>query len=152
MLFLFINIGIIIFVSFILKKIAIIFIPIYLRCCKIPKRYSSNSSDYVNIVKTTSTQQKMLENDRMETGSTEVTSILWRNNTKKPTWKTRPYFVDFKIESTSKFPRRIDVIISMWIRLSKLMKFWQTFHLEFWRQIDGESTKMCPLGSTKMFV
>ena len=57
--FLFINIGIIIFVSVILKKIKIIFIPIYLRCCKIPKGYSSNSSnisDNVNIVEITSTQ------------------------------------------------------------------------------------------------
>ena len=47
------DIGIIIFVSFILKKIKIIFIYIYLSCCKIPKGYRSNSSiisDYVNIV------------------------------------------------------------------------------------------------------
>ena len=44
-LFLFINIGIIIFVSVILKKMEIIFSHIYLRCCKIPKEYSSNSSN-----------------------------------------------------------------------------------------------------------
>ena len=53
------QIDIIIFVSVILKKIKIILIPIYLRCCKIPKAYSSNSSnisDYVNIVEITSTQ------------------------------------------------------------------------------------------------
>ena len=59
MLFLLINIGIIVFVSVIFKKIKIIAIPIYLRCCKIPKVYSSNSSninDYVNIVEITSTQ------------------------------------------------------------------------------------------------
>ena len=57
--FLSIDIGIIIFVSFILKKIKIIFIPIYLRCYKIPKRYissSSNSSDNVSIVEITLTQ------------------------------------------------------------------------------------------------
>ena len=57
LLFLFINIGIITFVSVILNKIKIIFTPIYLRCCKIPKGYSSNSSninDYVNIVEITS--------------------------------------------------------------------------------------------------
>ena len=47
------------FVSVILKEIEIIFIPIYLRCFKIPKGHSSNSSnssDYVNIVEITSTQ------------------------------------------------------------------------------------------------
>ena len=45
--------DIISFVSVILKKIKKIFIHIYLRCCKLPKSYSSNSSnisDYVNIV------------------------------------------------------------------------------------------------------
>ena len=36
------------------------------------------------------------------------------------------------------FPRRIDVIISTWIRLSKLMKSRRTFHVEFRRWIDGE--------------
>ena len=46
------GIGIIIFVSVILKKMKIIFIHIYLRCCEIPKGYSSNSSnisDYIII-------------------------------------------------------------------------------------------------------
>ena len=55
----FVNIGIIILVTVILKKIKIIFIPIYWRCCKIPKRYSSNSSnssDYVNTVESISIQ------------------------------------------------------------------------------------------------
>ena len=59
MSFLYINIGIIVFVSVILKKLKIIFIPIYLRCCKIPEEYSSNSSnisDNVNIVEIISTQ------------------------------------------------------------------------------------------------
>ena len=51
-----------------------------------------------------------------------------------------------KVESTSKFPRQVDVIISTWIRLSKSMKFRRTFHVEFRRRIDDESTKMCPLG------
>ena len=83
-------IGIIISVSVILKKIKFIVIPIYLHSCNIPKGHRSNSfkiSDYVNIVKITATQyytrivqnrfpeQKMLENDRMETASTDVTSI-----------------------------------------------------------------------------
>ena len=55
-LILFINIGIINFVSVILKKIKFIAIPIYLHCCKIPEGYSSNISDYVNIVEITSSQ------------------------------------------------------------------------------------------------
>ena len=46
----------------------------------------------------------------------------------------------------SKFPRQIDVTISTWIRLSKPMKSRRTSHVEFQRQIDWESTKMCPLG------
>ena len=53
------NIGIIIFVSVILKKIKITVISIYLRCYKIPKGYSSNSSnisDYGNIIETALTQ------------------------------------------------------------------------------------------------
>ena len=68
----------------------------YLHCCKIPKGYISNSShisDYVNIVEITSTQprfaynrfpkQKILGNDRMETVSTEVTSVRCRNKHRK---------------------------------------------------------------------
>ena len=38
----------------------------------------------------------MLENDRMETASTEATSIPRRNDTEKSTWKTHRYFVDFE--------------------------------------------------------
>ena len=38
----------------------------------------------------------MLENDTMETASTEVTSIRRRNNVEKSTWKTHRYFVDFE--------------------------------------------------------
>ena len=52
------------------------------------------------------------------------------------------------ILSILKFPRRIDVIISTWIRLSKSMSFRRTFHVEFGRRIDGESTRMCPLGKS----
>ena len=63
----------------------------------------------------------MLGNNTMETANTEVKSIQRRNNVEKSTWKTHRYFVDFKVESTSKFPRRIDVIISTSIRLSKSM-------------------------------
>ena len=136
-----------IFVSVILKKIKIIFFHIlYLRCCKIPKWCISNSSninDYVNIVQITPTQsrfawnrlpeQKMLENDRIQTVSTEVTSIRRQNDIEKTTGKTIHILSILKVESTSKFPRRIDVIISTWIRLSKSMKSRRTFHVEFRR-------------------
>ena len=57
-LFLLINIGIIIFVSVILRKMKIISVHYYLCWCKIPKGNSSNSSnisDYVNIVENMST-------------------------------------------------------------------------------------------------
>ena len=77
----------------------------------------------------------------METVSTAVTSIRRRNDIEKYTWRTHQYF-----ESTMKFPRRIDVIISTWIRLSKSNKLRRTFHVKFRHRIDGESTKMCPLG------
>ena len=50
------------------------------------------------------------------------------------------------VESTSKFPRRIDVTISTWIHLAKSMSFRRTFHVVFGRRIEGESTRMCPLG------
>ena len=48
-----------IFLSVIFKKIPIIFSHNYLRCCKIPKGYISNSSnisDFVNIVEIKLTQ------------------------------------------------------------------------------------------------
>ena len=38
----------------------------------------------------------MLGNDRMETASTEVTSIWRRNDIEKSTWRTHRYFVDFE--------------------------------------------------------
>ena len=88
----------------------------------------------------------MLGNDRMETANTEVTSIRRRNDTENPRGELIDILSILKVESTSKFPRRIDVIISTWIRLSKSMKSRLTFHVEFRRRIDGESTKMCPLG------
>ena len=102
-------IDIIISVSVILKKIKFIVISISLHCCNIPKGYSSSSSkisDYVNIVEIIATQhyarivqnrfpdQKMLENDRMETVSTEV-SRFDVEMTEKSTWRTHRYFVDF---------------------------------------------------------
>ena len=83
----------------------------FLCCCKILKGYISNSSnvsDYVNIVEVTSTQhytrfaqnrlpeQKVIGKDRMETESTEATSIRRRNYIEKSTQKTQRYFVDFE--------------------------------------------------------
>ena len=47
----------------------------------------------------------MLENDRMETASTEVTSIRRRNDIGKSMWRTHQYFADFE--------SRIHVEISM---------------------------------------
>ena len=119
------------------------------------QEYSSVISNYVNIAEIASTQhhirlaynkfprQKMLGNDRMETASGAVTSIWLRNDIEKSTWRIYWYFIDFH---TSKFPSRIDIIISTWIRLSKSMKPRRTFYVEFWHWINGESTKMCPLG------
>ena len=84
--------------------------------------------------------------------------IEWKQRVQKSrrfdverTWKNpRRELIDIssilKVESKSKFPRRIDVIISTWIRLLKSMSFRRTFHVEFRRRIDGESTRMCPLG------
>ena len=43
-----------------------------------------------------------------------------------------------KVESTSRFPQRFDVIISMWIRPLKSMKSRQTFHVEFRWPIDED--------------
>ena len=74
----------------------------------------------------------------METVITEVKSIRGRNDIEISKWRTHRYSSILKVESTSKFPRRIDVIISKWIRLSKSMKFWWTFHVEFRRWIDKD--------------
>ena len=72
---------------------------------KITTGYSSNSSnisDYVNIVEITWTQhyrfpeQKMLGNDTMETGITEVMPIRRRNDIEKSTWRSDRYFADFE--------------------------------------------------------
>ena len=83
----------------------------------------------------------------METASIEATAIRSRNNKEKSTWRIIDVLSILKVESTSKFPRWIDVIISTWIiRLSNSMKSRQTFNVEFRRRINDESTKMCPLG------
>ena len=38
----------------------------------------------------------MLENDRMKTAGTEVTSIWRRKDIEKSTWRTHRYFLDFE--------------------------------------------------------
>ena len=38
----------------------------------------------------------MLENDRIETASTEVMSIRRQNDIEKSTWRTHRYFIDFE--------------------------------------------------------
>ena len=71
----------------------------------------------------------MLENDRMETVSTEVTSIWRQNDIEKPTSRTHQYFVDFESQihveiSTSSWcqnfhvdlPFKIDVISANFLR------------------------------------
>ena len=86
----------------------------------------------------------MLGNDRMETASTEVTSIRHRNNMEKSTWRIHQYYADFE--------SRIHVEISTWIRLSKPMKSRRTSHVEFQQQIDEESAKMCALGCRPLYL
>ena len=84
----------------------------------------------------------MLGNDRMETATTEVTSIRCRNDIENPRGKLIDVLWIVKAECTSKFPRQIDVIIS-----TNLLETWRTSHVEFGRQMDDESTKKCPLES-----
>ena len=60
----------------------------------------------------------MLENDAMETASTEVMSIRHRNDIEKSTGELIDISSILKVESTSKLPRGIDVITSTWICLS----------------------------------
>ena len=73
----------------------------------------------------------MLGNYRMEIASTEVKSSRRRNNIEKSRGKLFDILSIFKVESTSKFPRRSDAIISTWIHLSKSMKSRRTFPVEF---------------------
>ena len=74
----------------------------------------------------------------METASTQVTSIQRRNDIEKSTWKLIEISSILKVESTWKFPRRIDVIISTWIHLSKSMKFRQTVEMSNRWRIDED--------------
>ena len=86
---------------------------------------------------------KMLRNDRMETASIEDSTSKWRRKIHVESssifyrfWKSNPRR-KFHVESMS---------FSTWICLVKSMKYRQTFHGEFLPRIDGELTKMCPVG------
>ena len=61
----------------------------------------------------------MLENNKMATTSTEVTSIQRRNKVESSRGEIIDISSILKVECRLKFPRRIDVIISTWTRLSK---------------------------------
>ena len=80
----------------------------------------------------------MLENNRMETTHTEVTSIQRRNNIEKSTWRTHQYFVDFESRihveiSTSNrchnfhvdSPLKIDEISTNFLRRISTSNRWQ---------------------------
>ena len=104
--FLFINIGIIIFVCVVLKKIKITLFLFTGIVSKITKEYSPNSSsssyvnDYVNIVEITSTQYytRIEYVRKLYNRNTEYRNYVdstW-SDMKKSTWRTHRYFVDFE--------------------------------------------------------
>ena len=66
----------------------------------------------------------------------------FKTTQKRPRGKLVDILSILKVEFTSEFPHRINVIISMSIHLSNLMK---SLKVEFRSRIDGESTKMYPL-------
>ena len=123
-----------------------IFIHIYLRCCKIPKEYGSNSSsisNYVNIFEITSTQHytnllrigSQLRKCEETRDWKQQAHQLCRFNAEKSTCgKLIDISSILKVKSTLKFPRPVDVIISTWICLSKSIKFQWIFRVEFLQQ------------------
>ena len=134
-LFLFVNNGIIIFVSVILKKTKIIFIYFICVVAKFPE-------DKVPIVLISVITSRSLT----ETASTAVTSIRRRNDIEKSTWRTHQYFVDLESRihdeiSTSNRCHNFHVDSP-----SKSIKLRRTFHVKFRYWMDGESTKICTLG------
>ena len=88
----------------------------------------------------------------METVATaEVTSIRRRKDIEKSTWRTYQYFVDFESgiqveRSTSNWCHNFRMNSPF-----KIDEISRTFHGEIRRQVDGESTKMCPLGGLLNF-
>ena len=65
---------------------------------------------------------------------------------KKPQGELIDISAILKVESTSSYPRRIDIIFSAWIRPSLSMKYRRTVE-EFRYCIDDKPKKMCPLGN-----
>ena len=63
----------------------------------------------------------MLENDKWKQRVQELRRSDVETTQKNPRGELIDISSILKVESTSKFPRRIDVIISTWIRLSKSM-------------------------------
>ena len=59
----------------------------------------------------------------METARQKLRRLDVEITSKYPGGELIDIFSILKVESTSKFPRRIDVTISRWIRLSKSMSF-----------------------------
>ena len=131
----------------------IIFIYKHWRCCRISKGYSSNSSNVT--ISDTSISLKLHRRstipDQLRIGSKsrKCSKMIERiqrvrqlrrfdieRTQKNPRGKLIDISSILKVESTLKFPRRIDVIISTWIRLSKSMKSRRTFNVEFRRPID----------------
>ena len=75
----------------IVPMVPISVIPIYVNILQI-----SSTQHYTRIAQHRFPEQKILENDRMETASTEVTSMQRRSDIEKFTWRTHQYFVDFE--------------------------------------------------------
>ena len=104
-----------------------------LRCCKIPKGYSSIISETsillkLNRLSTIPAQlriasrsrkcQKMIEQKQRVQ---QLRRFDVETTQKKPLGELINVLSFLKVESTSKYPRRIGVIISTWIHLSKSM-------------------------------
>ena len=144
-----------------MKKIKIIFIHNYLRCCKISKgivpivpisvitsislklHRPSTIPDQLRIGSQSKKCQEMIEwkQQVLELPRPDVETTQ-----KNPREELINISSILKKEYSSKFPHRIDVLICTWIRLSKSMKSRGNFLVEFRRRIDGKSTTMSPLG------
>ena len=134
------------FIQCYFEKDKMIFIHNYLHCCKIPKGNISNSANISDKSISLKLHQLSTIPDQLRIGSQSRKyqgMIEWKQRVQKlrrfdvettqknPRGKLINILSIFKVESASKFPRRIDVIISTWIRLSKSMQSRRTFHVEF---------------------
>ena len=89
-------------------------------------------------------KQKMLENDKMRVKQLRRFDV--ETTQKNRQGELINISSTLKVESTSKFPRRIDVIISTCIRLLKSIKSQRTFHVEFrWRINKDVSIGITPI-------